>query len=235
MVEWGSSSDPFTVELTPTQLRRYIAYPLSGAGAVTAFLSLQLNWQVVRLSSDFDFFPGLTEELEFGVTDLPVWGTGWIVGVLVLAICTVLTYVGEPAARRHTRSVGLATAAVVAGLLVAVAVSLSRTDLLRSGFFGEPIDLEHELGPGVWLAFGTVVLIGAALWLAAPARARAPDGASADAGPAGPPTVALTLPWWPGRGRGWRRRQRSPADADDNGPVDLTVTPAEPFTRDDGA
>jgi hypothetical protein len=234
VVEWGDSSDPFTVELTPTQLRRYVAYPLSAAAAVTAFLSLQLNWLSVEVPADFRFLvPGDREELPMGVVELPVWGIGWIVGVLALTVCTLLTYVGEVGARRHARSVGLATAAALVGLLVAVAVALPRTDPLPAGIVPGPLDVEHELGPGLWLAFGTLGLAAAALWLAAPAPVQAGAGAADDPDTAGSHTVGLTLPWWPGRGRAWRRRQRPPADPPQTGPLNLTVAPAEPFSRDD--
>ena len=227
-VEWGSGDDggrdPFAVVFTPTQLRRYVAYPLAALGAAAAFGSLLLDWQSVRPVSDEDFILPSQGTGRFGIVGIFGWGSGWVLGAMVLVACTVLALFGEASARRHTRLIGLAAGGVLFGFLVAAAVSLSRSSLFSAG---SPVEYEHGLEPGVPLAFGSVLLLGAALWLAPRAVAGAPVAPATEPGP-----VAGSGPADRAPGRWPPRRAADPPDPADSGPADLSVARTDPFTRD---
>jgi hypothetical protein len=217
VVEWGGDDDrrdPFTVVFTPAQLRRYAVYPLGALGAVAVFVSLLLDWQAVeRNTNEQDFVEPVTK---FGIIGIFGWGTGWIMGAMVLVGCTVLAVLGEAAARRHSRLIGLTTGGVLLGFLVAAAISLNHRSLASADF---PLEHEYRLEPGVLLAFGSVLLLGAALWLAPRATA---DGTASDRAETEPSRWAHN------------RRPRHAADPAGSGPADLSVAPTEPFSRDDG-
>lgn len=212
MVEWGADRrDPFTVVLTSTQVRHWVAYPMAALGAVTAFLSLVLDWQVVEQDPQAGGFGG-EDPIVVGIGSVAVWGTGWTVGVLALTLCALVALFGEASARRQARRVGMPLAGVLVGFLVAATVNLERRSPAVQFFL--PDSVTFSVQEGVYLAFAAVVLLGAALW-----TARSAGGGSE-----------------PGSWRQWRprlrpRRAAASADSGSSGgePVGLTVAPAEPF------
>lgn len=175
---------------------------LAGLAGLVLFGSLLDSWQVTLLPEEF----ADTQEVVVGLAGIGAWGAGWLVGLIGLAACTGLTVLGLPMLRAPARSVGLALAGVLLGLLAAVSVQLGRASTLASiGFIGE-VDFEVQLGRGVYLAYLGVGLAAAALWWARPqARPAAPEPDP---------------------------RASGPVDGH-AGPRDLRVGPAEPFIYPD--
>lgn len=201
MVEWGAER--------PARLDRLLSFRgwhpaipwvLGGLGALAMFGSLVGEWQVVGPSFEFESEEGLAQSQILGISFMPVWGVGWVIGGMLLAVCGWLALAGQPPIRRYARTIGLPVAAVDLALLAGAAV-----DLGSKSVFGLGMDssLELSVGRGVYAAFAGVVLIGAALYLAElrprrlsrPAPEPAADGPAdltvGPAEPAGRPTDTL--------------------------------------------
>jgi hypothetical protein len=166
VVEWGGERTGVFERLTAGRgWHPAVPWVLAGLGAVTMFGSLVGEWQLVDQG----------ETLSFGLTYTLVWGIGWVIGGMLLAICGGLALTGQPSMRHHARTIGLAAAAVNLGILAAAAVNLDRESL-----FAGPVEgVEVTLGRGVYAAFASVLLIGAAIYLARtqPTRLLRPDPA----------------------------------------------------------
>lgn len=134
---------------------------LAGLGGVAMFGSLVGEWQVVTPPAGDLPGDGAGGDA-FGLAYTLVWGMGWVVGGMLLAVCGGLTLAGQPAMRRYARTIGLVVAAVNLGILAAAAASLDGESLFVAPVQG----VEITLGRGVYAAFASVLLIGAALWLA---------------------------------------------------------------------
>src|SRR5690554_3492374 len=226
VVEWGGSDthDPFTIVLTAAQLRRYLAYPLAVAAGVVAFVAMVREWQVIRAEG---FGPVFREDESLSVGLIGSYGFGviWMAGTLALVVALVVALFGDHGVRRVARLAGVALAATLLLTLAAAAVNFTR----YSGIYGGADlrvqeGLALEVGMGVYLAAVSVVLSGAAVSVA-------PRAAAGDAEPD-----------WRWRDLvGWMRTRRTrqrtePVDGPvAGGPADLTVTPAEPFSRDGAA
>lgn len=222
VVEWGSGRvggwaladgawwrRRFGWSRTPGWSRR-LAWVLAGLGALALFGSLVGEWQVLHQDAADFAFPGEEsdpERLALGIGSVLVWGTGWLVGGLLIAACAALALAGQPPLRSHARTVGLALAAVELVLLAGAAVALTEESLYA---LGQP-EIEISLGRGVYAAVASVVLLGGALFLAGPVPESSPAApAAAGEDTAGPPAPAYQEP------------------------ADLTVAPAEPFAHPDG-
>lgn len=223
VVEWGSARSAGWAQLADRDWwsRRFgwhrgaawwrrLAWVLAGLGALALFGSLVGEWQVLHQDAPDFAFPGEEsdpERLALGIGSVLVWGTGWLVGGLLLAACAALALAGQPPLRSHARTVGLALAAVELVLLAGAAVALTEESLYT---LGRP-EIEISLGRGVYAAVASVVLLGGALFLAGPVPESSPAAPAAAGGDtAGPPAPAYQEP------------------------ADLTVAPAEPFAHPDG-
>jgi hypothetical protein len=181
VVEWGGGQRRGLLDRV-TEMRGWhpaIPWVLAGLGAVAMFGSLVGEWQV--LVQRFQDEVVGTETLRLGRT--LVWGPAWLVGAMLLAVCAAVTMAGRPPLRHHTRTVGLALAGVQLGMLTAAVVNLNEETV----YAGIDADAELSLGRGVYAAFASVLLIGAALYLAraeaAPQRRPEPAHEAGD-GPA---------------------------------------------------
>ncbi len=175
--------------------------------------SLVGPWQVF----DSELF-GVPETLGLGPGRLASWGTWWIFAATVLSTLVALTLVGRPAPATGTRAIGLVTCVVVAVILVAATISLAENSQL--GFL--PGDVEPATGWGLHLAYVTLILFGAALWLAAPAAPAEADTAGSHGTDEGAPARARRPGAW------WSDGERQ--DPLNEGPRDLSVEPATPDT-----
>lgn len=230
VVEWGSARSAGWAQLADRDWwsRRFgwhrgaawwrrLAWVLAGLGALALFGSLVGEWQVVHQEARGLELPGEQsdpEQVTFGVGAILVWGTGWLVGALLIAACCALALAGQPPVRRHARTIGLALAGVELGMLVAAAMELTQESL----FVVVRADLEISLGRGVYAAFASVVLLGGALFVA---------GQDSGSGPEDTGSASAAAAGWPPGSAG------PPAPAYQE-PADLTVAPAEPFAHPDG-
>jgi hypothetical protein len=199
VIEWGSErARRLGVAQWPWRL--FAAWALAVAGWITAVASLVTRWQVM----DDMIFPGPDRpDFSYGLGMVSVWGTGWVIGAMVLAGCAGLVLLGPAQGRTGARAVGLAAGGVLLVYLFAAAAALRETN--QSIFtVGQP-GLDIDLGAGVYLAFLAVVLLSAAFWLA-PLTASLPPLRQVAVG---------------------RPEEVPPA------PSDLTVGPAEPWVPND--
>jgi hypothetical protein len=160
VVEWGSERRGVLDRLTGWQHPR-LSWALAVLGAVAMFGSLIGEWQVIDDPSIVTDAV-VTDQFDVAIADTTVWGTGWLLGAMLLAICAGLGLAGQPAIRPYARTVGLVVAAVQLGILVAAAVNLSQDSVLLY----DDETVEVTFGRGVYAAFASVLLIGAALYLA---------------------------------------------------------------------
>jgi hypothetical protein len=183
VVEWGGERRGVLDRLISFRgWHPAVPWVLAGLGAIAMFGSLVGEWQVVERS-----FVEIPSEDTIGSEPLGiaytlVWGMAWVIGGMLLAVCCGVALTGAPAIRPAVRTIGLAVAAVDLGLLAAAAASLD-----ESLFVGPPSETEIALGRGVYAAFASVLLIGAAIYLARtrPSRVRPePEPVAAGDGPA---------------------------------------------------
>ncbi|MEV4117333.1 hypothetical protein [Micromonospora sp. NPDC049645] len=189
---------------------------LAGLGAVAAVASLIGEWLVMSLPNGGPE-GNATIEVPAGVSEVGGFGVGYLVGLLALVCTVALALRGTAAVRPNARLVGLTLAGALLMLLIAATATLN--DPGQRNFFYSPQDgFRAEYGRGLVMAFAACVLFAAALRLTPPgASAGAPD----DDRPADAPAPQI-----------WRRR-RNPDPVNDGppAPIDLTVTPAAPFTH----
>jgi hypothetical protein len=227
VVEWGGRP--------PGRLRRRLAAPrvdrraapvLAGLGAAAALGALLSDWQSASpaLGTDLDGV-SVRETYRAGIAALGPWGTALLLGLVTVAVCAGVTFVGDRRLRPYGRSFGLVVTAVQVGLLVAATADLSRRSAIYNflgGAFGD-VDLEIRLERGVSLAYLAVALAAAALYLAPsdPAVVARPGaGPGGTSTPVdGPEPAEATVDG----------RRRSPAEPAAFGAPEVTVAPAEPF------
>jgi hypothetical protein len=210
-VEWGvGDGGGRLAALATRRWRRSLVWVLAGLGVLAMIGSLVGPWQVF----DSELF-GVPETLGLGPGRLASWGTWWIFAATVLSTLVALTLVGQRAPATGTRTIGLVTCVVVAVILVAATISLAESSQL--GFL--PGDVEPAIGWGLHLAYVTLILFGAALWLAAPGGAD--TAGSGGTGDGDPDRVRRPGARWSGGER---------KDPVDEGPRDLSVEPATPDT-----
>ncbi|WFE51082.1 hypothetical protein [Micromonospora sp. WMMD1155] len=221
VIEWGADDDPTPRGRFGWSVAGFVQDPrlpllLAGLGAVAGVASMVGEWLVMSLPNagpEGD----TTIEVPAGVSEVGGFGTGYLVGLLVLVCTVALALRGTAAVRSNARLVGLTLAGALLALLVAATATLNDSGQ-RTFFYSTQDGFRTEYGRGLVMAFAACVLLGAALRLASnttPAPAgdeQAGDGSAA---------------------RGWRRRHRGPVDDGLPGPADLTVTPATPFARPD--
>ncbi|MEJ3742408.1 hypothetical protein WEI85_03815 [Actinomycetes bacterium KLBMP 9797] len=224
--------------------KRLVAPVAAALGALALFGSLVSDWQVLTVTEidGAGIAPEATlPRVASGLHDLAGWTAGYLVGVLALVGCVGLVLFGAPAIRAHARVLGLTTAGVLTGLLIAIASYLGESSpvLQQAGPFGfDPDDLRYDLTyeRGMTFAFLGIGALAAALYLAgsltpaartassAPHATAAPaDGAAAD----GAVGEAAEEEDWPWRRPGAKRTEEPESALPE--PIDLTVTPTAPF------
>jgi hypothetical protein len=190
--------------------------PVAAALATVAvFASLVSEWQLTGV--DRGLFGGEvgTMTVPTELTDLGAFGTGYLVGVFLLAATVVLTMFGPPPGRRYARLIGLSTGGTLLGLLAATAKSLGDQSRTVSALYTGEFKITVGYGRGVWCAIAGVLLAVLALYLAGRhVPEKAVDEPIEDEGPV----------------FSWRQppvpQQERPADE----PLELTVSPVQPFT-----
>jgi len=185
----------------------------AGLGAVALLASLVSEWQntTVAASIGGDGDVG-NRVLSTGVTDLGALGSAYLIGLFPLIAAVVLTIFGPPGGRRYTRLAGLSVGGTLAGLLLALAGSLSDqsrvvTELYTLTFDGDQMQVAY--GRGLWCAGAGLSFMLLALYLSG----RVTPGAEEE------PAAIWT----------WRR---PPGPRDEPGPeepLELTVGPTQPF------
>jgi hypothetical protein len=187
-------------------------------GAVALFASLISEWQVTELDNSELEQGGIGGDrpVPSGIADLGALGSGYLVGLFVLAVAVVLMLSGPPAGRRYARLIGLTVAGVQAALLAGAAHAIgegtrSPLGLFAAGMTEEQVHLTY--GRGIWCGLVGVAAVALALWLAG-RHLHQTDEQSPE-----PPEV------W-----SWRRPRTGPDDAQPDAPIDLTVTSSTPFT-----
>jgi hypothetical protein len=201
----------------PPSWRRRLGPVLAGLGTLAMFGSLLGEWQTTRITAETgeSLLSGDGREIQVGLAELGVWGVGWLVGAMVLTTAVALVVLGGGAPRPTVRTAGLAGAGVLLMVLVATTVYLRAGGPYRGDLFGLGGEHhEYSLGWGLVVAYGTVVLMAAALWSARVVLAGDPHPST---GPAGPvPGQADPAAEYAGPGTKYA------------GPADLTVTPTLP-------
>lgn len=200
-----------------------LAAALAGLAGLVSVLS---EWQVTRLDASALGVEAGERILPSGIDDLGALGIGFVLGLFLVVPAMVLTLFGPPAGRRYARLAGLSVAGTQLGLLLAVASALGSESYVidpvyRVALEGNATTLTY--GRGLWCAFAAVLLGLAALYLAG--RHLADD----------PAPHSLTEPAEDEPSAVWSwRRPAAPEEAEDE-PLDLTVSPSQPFTqyRDD--
>ncbi|MBU2663511.1 hypothetical protein KOI35_08340 [Actinoplanes bogorensis] len=230
VVEFGSEPDP-----TPSRKRRW---DLSGTGrelladrrtvpllaalaALAALVSALSEWQVTNLAPNSLGGESPARVLPAGLDDLGALGIGYVLGLFLLVPVTVLTLFG-PLATRHTfRLTGLSVAGTMGGVLIAVASRITSESYVIDPVYRVAFDTTEtslSYGRGVWCAFIAVILAAGALYLAGQHLAGDPVP-DEEADPEEEPAAVWS----------WRRPSRSDDDFDAE-PMDLTVSPSQPFT-----
>lgn len=188
---------------------------LAVLAGVAAFASLVSEWQTTLIDTAlFGENPPSLRPVPTDLAGLGAWGSGYLVGLVLLAGAMVLTIFGPPAGAQYARLAGLSTGGVLLGMLAALASLLGRTSMLSGLFVGlTPVDqIQPSYGRGVWCALFGVAAATLALYLAG--RHQRADS-----------------PGW-----SWRRGSRLAAAEDEEDerppaePFQLTVRPATPFT-----
>lgn len=237
VVQWGDESDAprrrpavsrFAAGLAGDRRLIPLAVTLGGAAL---FLSLISEWQVTVLSSGF-FGDGQAGNRPFGagVADLGGWGSGYLAGLFLLVGAVVLMLFGPPVVRSSARLAALSTGGVLLALLAAMGADLTGTSGLGHGLELHLTEdqVAIDYGRGLWCAVVGVAAVTAGAYLAG---RHLPTVAAPDATQASPDTYPETATDtdpvdWP-----WRRpRMADPDEPAPGAPLDLTVSPATPFT-----
>jgi hypothetical protein len=165
VLEWGQSG---AAELRWWQrIDPRLPRLFAGLAVVALTGSVAGEWQVTTINI-IQIEP-VTESMAVRFADTGAWGTGWLVGALLLLGCAGPALYGPAGVRPAARSAGLALAVGLRALLLGAASELSRFSLLDRGFgFGGPDQgVEVTLGRGVYAAFATAALFAVALALSA--------------------------------------------------------------------
>ncbi|MFI1992391.1 hypothetical protein [Actinoplanes sp. NPDC020271] len=181
-----------------------VAPLVAGLGAVAAFGSLISEWQVTTVDG---LLYGSDEVAETKMLPTDLFDLGgvagaYVAGLLLLVMAVLLAILGPEPGRRYARLAGFGAGGVLLALLAASIQLLGTQSRQITSFYSIALDTEHlkvGLGRGLWCAIAGVVAALVALWLAG-------------RGPAGPRR---------------ERAQTAPPEVDQ--PMDLSVTPAEPF------
>ena len=208
VVEWGSASAE-RVRWRASfggPVGKWSAWASAGLGALALFGSLTTEWQIATVGE----LPPREYELGLGV--VMTWGTGWLVGAVLLAACVGLALGGRSGVADSARVLGFSVAAALTVVLAAASVRLPQEALLA---YGDP-EVELSLGRGVYLAYLAVLLLAGALWLARLHAAARSDEVAGDG-----PTGRVPRP----RAHGDRA---APPEVEP-GVRDLTVTAADPL------
>lgn len=222
VVEFGPSQPPRTRWNASTMGslatdRRVV--PLAAVvAAVAYFLSTVSEWQLTTVDQQFSLAGVGRVSLPTGVADLGALGTGFLIGVFLLAVTVVLTMFGPAAGRQYARLIGLSAGGTLLGLLFAITFVLgneSRT-VPRTFIEVDSNDVQISYGRGVWCAIVGTVLALVALYLA---------GRHVPAAPPGPETADEPPAIW-----SWRRPAAQDEVRHPDEPLGLTVTPVQPFT-----
>ncbi|WP_203702095.1 hypothetical protein [Asanoa iriomotensis] len=147
-------------------------------------------------------------------------GSAYVLGMVALTVAAVLVLFGPPPARRVVRLAGLTLAAALLPVLVALSMTFARSGYVN--FVGAQVDMQLDSGSGIPAAFLALALAGLTLYLAGlrPASV-APAEAPAQRSP--------DWVWQPTR----PTHDETAAEVAAAAPLDLTVSPARPFTRPD--
>lgn len=251
VVEWGDDrpTGRFGRRLGTLGRRVHPAHLVAAVGGAVLFASLLSDWRTwtVDQSPNSDIEREMTQQIATGVTSFPSIGTGYVIGLLVLAGCTALAFAGTRPVRRNARLVGLATTVTMLALLVTASANLDQLGgviediALPHSTLSEGMQSHIEYGQGLYLAYGGVVAMAVALLMAVPSAPRQQTA------PAQPDRPGITIPsgtspggsaagddrdgdeddgwlWHPGRDR---RTGVTAAPPDE--PEGLTVEPVAPF------
>lgn len=235
VVEWGDGDQPRSGRaarrLAHWRSDRRLAPLIAGIAGLALFGSLVSEWRMWTPNLDGSAPRQVTE----GVASFAAVGSGYLVGLFLLAACGGLALFGADPVRRHARLAGLAVAAVLGALVLAAMTNLDQlggtVDYALLGRDGAGELLPVESGRGIYLALAGVVVAAVALYLAAPGqRATAPPPTTESAARAGH-EVESTAGWAPADGEDWpwRPRGAGAGRAAPPGPADLTVEPSTPF------
>ncbi|QSB14384.1 hypothetical protein JQS43_23295 [Natronosporangium hydrolyticum] len=227
-----------------------IAQLVSCLGLAALAGALIVEWQVVELAT-VNRFDVEVSAAETRLAGLGAWGTGFIVGVLLLLGAVGAALYGPPVTRAVSRAAGLAVGAGTLVVLLGAVVELRESAPQQMGFplfTGLPAEeLEVTVGLGVYAGFAAVLLLVLALALVRPGVTAATPFPHAAPGELRPEPAMATEP--PATGDAFPGNefpangfadpdfavdgQRSPAagyhGAPADGPSDLTVGPSEPF------
>lgn len=253
VLEWGGEPDddvaPRRGPRAPVRFARDLLgdrrlVPVAASlGAVGLLASLLSEWQVTKVAGNL-FSEGSADArpIASGIGELGGWGGGYLTGVFLLVAATVVLLLGPPAGRRYARLVVLSVGGALLALLAAVASELDGNSRALDRMMViqlTPEQFEVVLGRGVWCALFGVAAVTLAAYLAGrhlgPEPLHWADEATADGEPqVGSAAVDPTVDGAPGDWL-WRRQ---PADRDQDGdgdeapaaPLELTVSPAAPFT-----
>jgi hypothetical protein len=248
VLEWGgepgddSASAPRS--RAPARLAREVLddrrlVPLAAVlGGVGLFASFVSEWQITEVDSRiFGGSTGGNLPVPTGIGELGGWGGGYLGGVFLLAIATALLLFGPAAGRRYARVAALSTGGVLVAMLAALASDLGENSRavervvviqLQSGQFG----VAH--GRGIWCALFGVIATTLAAYLAgrhlAPERLELGVPLAAGQPDADDEVTDRTVDGPPGDWL-WRRPAGGRGDDEAPGtPLELTVSPATPFT-----
>ncbi|NMO54464.1 hypothetical protein HH310_25175 [Actinoplanes sp. TBRC 11911] len=229
VVEFGPAP-PSRARWNSTTLRSLAAdrraVPLTAVLAAAAFFAAIISeWQITTVDQQFSLSGVGRVALPTGVADLGALGTGFMIGVFLLAVTIVLTMFGPPAGRHYARLMGLSAGGTLLGLLFAITFVLgsdSRT-VPRTFIEVDRNDVQIAYGRGVWCAVAGAILALIALYLAG----RHVSPAAGETGAAGDTVEHVDEPaavW------SWRRPPAPNGDQRPDEPLGLTVMPAQPFT-----
>ncbi len=237
VVEFGSSpAEPRRRRFDLSGLGRDLArdrraVPLTAAVAALALLvSILSEWQVTKLDASALGVEVGERVLPSSLDDLSALGMGYVLGLFLLVPTVVLTLFGPPPGRHYTRLAGLSIGGMLLALLLAVVSALGSHSYIIDPVYRIALDdgeIQLAYGRGLWCAFAGVILALVALWLAgrhlpSPAAARASSATTDDSAE---PVEEEAAVWsWQRPAAG--RRDQWPAEE----PLDLTVSPAQPFT-----
>jgi hypothetical protein len=223
VVEFGPARPPHRRFSGGPELLRGLAadrraVPLAAAVAAVAFFaSLVSEWQVTVVSRSF-FGRGVGDvSVSTQTADLGAQGAGYLVGLFLLVMATVLALFGPAAVRRSARVAGLGVGGTLFALLVALGVSLGDDSRMLPRVYTDDSQAEIHLayGRGLWCAIAATLLTLLALYLA---------GRHVPAEPATGVVEEEQAAIW-----SWRRGPGETGEPDIEEPLELTVTSAKPF------